>query len=333
VSFIEISKQNYFHNLDILSSKLGDKSSLAVVLKDNAYGHGLKLMADLSAKYGITKVIVRSIDEAKEIEELFNYILILAPTTYKKNHTKFHYVINSLQQINELPKEANVHLKVDSGMHRSGIEPSDIEEAFALMAKNSLKLRGVLTHFRSADELSSEFFWQMQNWRNIKQKALKLTSKYNFKQPLFHSANSAALLRVENYEDDFARCGIATYGYHQFPKSFKIPELKPILSLWAEKITTKNLKSGQRIGYGGAYKASKDMVVSTYDIGYGDGFFRHTNRGKFLGKISMDSCIIEGDEEKVCILKNAKEIANSFDTISYDVLVKLSPTIKRIITR
>ena len=86
MSFIEISKQNYFHNLDILSSKLGDKSSLAVVLKDNAYGHGLKLMADLSAKYGITKVIVRSIDEAKEIEELFNYILILAPTTYKKNH-------------------------------------------------------------------------------------------------------------------------------------------------------------------------------------------------------------------------------------------------------
>ena len=332
MAFIEINKKNYFHNLDVLTSKLGDKDKLAVVLKDNAYGHGLRLMATLSAEYGLTKAIVKNSTEAREIEDLFDYIVILAPNNDEKKCDKFHYVINNLQTIQHLPKNSNVHLKVNSGMNRNGVEVSQLEEAFELIDKLSLNLKGVLTHFRSSDELSSEFFWQMRTWIDIKEKTLNLVSKYNFKKPLLHSANSAALLRADSYEDDFARCGISAYGYHQFPASFNTPTLKPVLSMWAEKITTKSLKKGQRIGYGGSYKALKNMVVSTYDIGYGDGFFRHINEGKFLGKVSMNSCAIEGDVQKVCILKDAKEIAKKFDTISYDVLVKLSPTLKRVIT-
>ncbi len=332
MAFIEICKKNYFHNLDVLVSKLENKENLAVVLKDNAYGHGLESMASLSQEYGIKKAIVRTSYEAYKISKYFDSILILAPSDDETDNPNFHYTINSLSQIKNLPKNANVHLKIDSGMHRNGIDIVDIEEAFQLINKNSLNLSGVLTHFRSADELTSEFFWQMKNWQDTKEKVLKLIDKYNLKKPLFHSANSAALLRVNEYEDDFARCGIAAYGYHQFSSAFKVPELKPVLSLWAEKITTKKLKKGQRVGYGGAYRTSKDMVVSTYDIGYGDGFFREINSDIFLGKISMDSCTIMGNAQKVCILKDAKEIANRHNTISYDVLVKLSPSIKRIIT-
>ncbi len=333
MSFIEISKQNYFHNLDILCDKLGSKDRLAVVLKDNAYGHGLELIAKLASEYGITKVIVRTSDEAKQIEPYFESIIILVPNSNEKNHSKFNFVINDLSQIKQLPAHAKVHLKIDTGMHRNGIESKDLEKAYKLIETNALMLEAVMTHFRSADELSSELFWQLRDWKEIKEKVLKLTQKYNFQKPLFHSANSAALLRVAHYEDDFARCGIATFGYHQMPSCYEMPTLKPVLSLWAEKISSRKLKSGQRVGYGGAFTAQKDMKVSTYDIGYGDGFFRHINEDKFLGKVSMDSCAIRGDAEKVCILYDASEIANHFDTISYDVLVKLSPTIKRVITR
>jgi alanine racemase len=218
-------------------------------------------------------------------------------------------------------------------MHRSGILDYELDLAYKLIEKNDLILEAVMTHFRSADELSSELFWQQKNWNEVKQKVLTLTQKYNFKQPLFHSANSAALLRVTTYEDDFARCGIATFGYHQIPSCYKHPKLKPILSLWAEKITTRDLKAGQRVGYGGAFTAHTNMKVSTYDIGYGDGFFRYKNEGMFLGKVSMDSCVMRGDAQKVCILDDASEIAKHFDTISYDILVKLSSTIARVIVR
>jgi alanine racemase len=333
VSFIEISKQNYFHNLDILCYKLKSKDRLAVVLKDNAYGHGLIPMAKLSAEYGITKVIVRTSDEARQVKSYFKSIIILSPNLQEENHIKFSFVINDLSQIEQLPKNAKVHLKVDTGMHRSGILDYELDLAYKLIEKNDLILEAVMTHFRSADELSSELFWQQKNWNEVKQKVLTLTQKYNFKKPLFHSANSAALLRVTNYEDDFARCGIATFGYHQMPSCYETSKLKPVLSLWAEKIATRDLKEGQRVGYGGSYTAQTDMKVSTYDIGYGDGFFRHCNQGIFLGKVSMDSCSIKGDAQKICILSDASEIANHFDTISYDVLVKLSPTINRVIVR
>ena len=333
MSFIEISKKNYFHNLDILCDKLGSKKRLAVVLKDNAYGHGLVLMAQLSSEYGITKVIVRTSAEAKQIESYFESIIILAPNSHEENNPKYHFVINDVSQIEKLPKNSKVHLKIDTGMHRSGILSEALEEAYKLIKQNGLVLEAVMTHFRSADELSSELFWQQKKWQEVKEKVLKLTQKQNFKKPLFHSANSATLLRVSNYEDDFARCGIATFGYNQMPFCYEIPALKPVLSLWAEKIRTIDLKKGQRVGYGGTFKAPKNMKISTYDIGYGDGFFRHCNEGMFLGKVSMDSCAIEGDAQKVCILSDASEIANRFDTISYDVLVKLSPMIKRVIVR
>lgn len=331
MSFIEISKQNYFHNLSVLSDKLGTKERLAVVLKDNAYGHGLQIMAKLSSEYGIKRVIVRTSDEAKQIESYFDSIIILAPTAYEENHPKFQFVINDLSQIEQLPTAAKVHLKIDTGMHRNGITVDEIETAYKRVIKNQLVIEAVMTHYRSADELSSELFWQQQIWEKVKQQILHLTIQYNIKKPLFHSANSATLLRVTEYKDDFARCGIATFGYHQMPLSYKIPTLKPVLSLWAEKISTRTLKTGQRVGYGGMFTAQKDMQVSTYDIGYGDGFFRYKNQDKFLGKLSMDSCSIEGDAQKISILKDAQEIANHFDTISYDILTKLSPNLKRVI--
>jgi alanine racemase len=329
LAYIELSKANYFSNLDSLCQKLGSTEKLAVVLKDNAYGHGILPMASLAKEYGIKRAIVRYTFEAKLIEEYFEDILVLSETSDFKS--KFSYTINSLEHIPYMPP-ISVHLKIDSGMHRNGIAYEELEDAYKLIAKHKLKLDGMMTHFRSADELSSQLFWLQQNWKKIKEKVATLTKTYNFKTPLFHSANSAATLRLEKYDDDFARCGIATFGYSHIPKVFNIQTLKPVLTLWGEKIATRVLKQGERIGYGGEYTATSDMVVSTYDIGYGDGFFRFVNEAKFLGRVSMDSSVLKGDKQKVAMIGDAKEIAQLKGTISYDTLVKLSPTIKRVIT-
>ena len=114
MAYIELSKANYFSNLDSLCQKLGSTKKLAVVLKDNAYGHGILPMASLAKEYGIKRAIVRYTFEAKLIEEYFEDILVLSETSDFKS--QFSYTINSLEHIPYMPP-ISVHLKIDSGMH------------------------------------------------------------------------------------------------------------------------------------------------------------------------------------------------------------------------
>ncbi len=338
MAHITLSKSAFFHNLALLSKKLGGIEKLAVVLKDNAYGHGLAEMSRLCADYGIQKAVVRTCKEAHSLKSFFQKIIVLAPEQTENLHPTFSLTINTLSQIATLPPNTDVELKVDTGMHRNGIKPQELHEAFKLLTTRKLRLHGVMTHFRSADELSSDLFWQLQIWKEVKQTVYRLCKQYKLTLPLFHSANSAATLRLHTYDDDFARCGLAAYGYHEMDPVFGNFDLKPVLKLYADRITTTTLEKGARIGYGGTFTAPDSMQVSTYDIGYGDGFLRYDGQGIFkiggkqvLGRISMDSLSLEGDAQSVCILENAKEIARFFGTISYDVLVKLNPNIKRVV--
>jgi alanine racemase len=320
MSYIKINKNNLYHNLDLLSKRLGSKDKLAVVLKDNAYGHGLVLIAKLISEYGIKRVIVKDESEAIKIRELFEDIIILNPnfTAYYDN---FSLVISSHIQLKRV-KDQKIHLKFDTGMHRNGFDIQKIDTT-------KLNLVGIMTHFRSADEIGSEQFWQQQNWKKIK-------DIYKDSKAFFHSGNSATVLRLNSYEDDFARCGIAVYGYHHMDRSFGEFDLRPVLTLYAQKLSSRELKKGDRVGYGGVGLIDRDMVVSTYDVGYADGFFRYDGMDEFcidskrvIGRISMDSISIEGDSDKVAIIKDAKELSKRFNTISYDILAKLNPLIKR----
>ena len=335
MGWIKLDKNAFFNNLRLISNKAGSKEKVAIVLKDNAYGHGLLEIATLVKEFGIKRAVVRNIDEAKRIKNLFDYILILSDIPQKKY--RFHFTINSLEEIQKFKSGLNVELKVDTGMHRNGILPNELRDAFKLIKKRGLNLKGIFTHFRSADDLSSELFWQKENFKKIKKESLKLCKEFGFKRPLFHSCNSAALFRSSYLEDDFARVGIAAYGYLEMDEVFGEFALKPVLSLWAKRISKKKIKKGERLGYGGVFEAKEDLIVSTYDIGYGDGFFRLDGKRDFslpggykvAGRVSMDSMSVICDKDEICVIGDAKKKARFFNTISYEVLVKLSPFLRR----
>jgi len=335
---ITINKTHFFHNLDIIAQKTKSKDKIALVLKDNAYGHGLELIATLAKEYGIKKAIVQKTDEAKTLIPYFDYILVLSDIP-QKSVPSFHYTINSLDDITNFPKETKVHLKVDTGMHRNGIMPKDLSKAFELIQKHSLDLKAVFTHHRSADELTSEWFWQNKNFETIKQRSLKLAKKYNIPSLEFHKDNSASLMRTHNFKEDFARVGIAAYGCLELPKPLQnTTKLKPILSLYAHKIATKKLPKGSRIGYGGSGILKENATISTYDIGYGDGFFRSlsdnfvTPKGlKLIGRISMDNTSFLSDEKELLLFEDANKVAKQIGTIGYEVLTSLKPDIQRIV--
>jgi alanine racemase len=334
---ILLNKENLFYNLGVISKQTGSVEKLAVVLKDNAYGHGLLEIATMASEFGIKKAVVRTLDEALIIEKLFDYILILAEKTFHTYSHTFHIALNSLEQIENLPKNCNVHIKVDTGMHRNGISPETIEEAILGLLKRNVHITGIFTHHRSADELSSDFFWQNTVFSSVKEDVKRICEQLSLPLPAFHSCNSAALFRHTTFNEDFARVGIATYGYLDNANVFKFPKLKPVLSLWATKISSRVLKKGQSVGYGGTYTAHEDMTVSTYDLGYGDGFLRlnektayTTPKGyKVLGRVSMDNLSLNTQDENVCIFDDVTELAKIHDTITYEITTTLNANIKK----
>ncbi len=335
MAYITLNKNNFFNNLDIIAKQTKTKDKIALVLKDNAYGHGLKEMATLASEYGIQKAVVRTDAEAKSIEKFFEYILVLCdiPTN---NCTKLRYTINDLATIHLFPKGTLVELKVDSGMHRNGIAMSELKSAFCKIKENELILEAVFTHHRSADELSSEWFWQKNTFKKIKKESIALAKEFGFSALRFHSSNSAALFRHTSFDEDMARVGIAAYGCMQFPNALKIEGLQPILSLYANKISSRELHKGECIGYGGTYEAKQNCIVSNYNFGYADGFLRNlsnrytTPKGvELVGRISMDNSSFLSDDEEILVFNDAREIATSADTISYEILTSLKSYIKR----
>jgi len=327
MAYIQIDKGNFFHNLNQFALKVGSKERIAIVLKDNAYGHNLQLMAKLASEFGLTQAVVRKLNEANEIRGYFREIIILGDRSIAD--PKLSFALNSMEDILRAERGSSVELKVDTGMHRNGISMNELEMALQLIEQRGLNLKGVMSHNRSADELSSELFWQNKNFEYIKRRVKNL----GFKGVRFHSFNSASTLRMESQNEDLIRLGIGAYGYNELPKVYENGiKLKPVLSLWANRVSTRKLKKGARVGYGGSFVAPKDMVVSTYDLGYGDGWMRSASFKPFitaeglpiLGRVSMDYISLESTKERVCIFNNAKYAGKQLGSISYEILTQLS---------
>jgi len=220
-------------------------------------------------------------------------------------------------------------------MHRNGISMDALPKALHQIREKKITLKGVMTHFRSADLLSSELYWQKKQFASVKEYVIEA----GFSEVRFHSHNSAATLRSKTFSEDIARTGIAIYGYNELPDAYDEVLLKPVLSLWARRASTRLLHKGERVGYGGDFVADREMTVSTYDLGYGDGWMRGESSDPYvtaegqplLGRVSMDFVTLEGEAEEVCIMADAKQAARHFGTISYEMTTMLSKDIERVV--
>ena len=336
MSKIVLNKQNLYYNIDIFKAKFKSIDKIAVVLKDNAYGHGLLEIAKMICDYGINRVVVRSYDEALQLKDMFKFILILSDTDIDNIYDNFHITINSIDNISKIPPFCNVHLKINTKMNRNGIDIDDIPLALELIEKYSLNLCGVFTHHSSAGIDTSKFNMQNQLFNDIKSYFRQNIQNNSIE---FHSLNSAGAIRIDekDFDDDFIRVGIAIYGYNLSDIKSNI-SFKPVMSLYADKISTQHIKQGETIGYDDSFIAHNDMVVSTYDIGYGDGFFRLKddkfilpNGSWILGKVSMDSISVNSAEDEIKIFDDVSYLARHHQTIEYEILVALKPNIKRVI--
>jgi alanine racemase len=288
----------------------------------------------MASKYGIKHVFVRDLTEASIAKKFgFETILVLYDIPTTKEDVSVIISINSLNFIKQIPTGSKCEFKIDTGMNRNGIYLEEIAEACKLIQENNLILNGIFTHFCCSDEENSITKEQEKNFQLAIQETKKYID-YNFR---VHCANSTGVFKVDMNLYDIARIGIGIYGYLDTQEE---KNLKPVLSLHAQKLATKYIKKGNHIGYGSdSFITPADMVVSNYNIGYGDGLSRaNSNKQRkiangleILGRVSMDSFSVESEDEEVCVFDNVTHLAQVHNTITYEILTNLKSSIKRVI--
>ena len=347
--YLQINPHYFIDNLRVIKSIIGEDEGhkIAIVLKDNAYGHGLVELAKISSEAGITSCFVKNIQEAIEVAKWFEHISILYPQSLESEtllksciqRENIYFCVANIESLDLYPPKSKIELKINSGMNRNGIQINKLQEALKKSLENKLEIVGVFSHNGFGDNIGSEFYVQNDSNLHIKKEVLQFCKANSLKKPRFHFLSSSGALRAAKYnvslpielQDDLYRIGIALYGYLCQDSMLYEVQLKPIASLWAKKISTQLLKKGSRIGYGGISKVDEDMLVSTYDIGYGDGLFRvregmelFTKEGlKIFPRASMDCISIQGDCEEVCIFDDVRPWAEAFGTIPYEILSHL----------
>lgn len=340
---ITLSSASYKHNFHLISSHIGANVELAAVLKDNAYGHGLEQISTLARECGIKSVFVKNYNEALRVSAYFPQITALYGMPEGDFPSHIAFVINQKEHIEKLPQGTKVELKVNTGMNRNGIEPDELEDFITLILQRGLELVGVFSHNGYGDDIDEAFEEAQTNFAHIKERVKILAQKHHFALPRFHSLSSSGAIRVASQggiKDDLVRIGIALYGY--LDVAFETPlsaNLRRVAALYADRVSARTLNAGARIGYSGCTTLENPSRISTYDIGYGDGFFRvnerqrvYTAKGyQILPRSSMDcfSCLC--DEARICVFDDVRPFAKAFDTISYEILTHLSPYIKRTI--
>ncbi len=318
---IYLNKRNFFNNLNKISSV---NSNILAVIKDNAYGHGIRLISTLLKEFGIKKACVRNNTEANLVKEFFEEILIFNPTTAREGKN-ISYAINSLKQLKK-NRHPYIHLKFDTGMHRNGLLEKDLDKIFEIIINKNFEIRGVFSHFCCSEEKNTDTFIQYEKFKRIKKRIENFCEENNIKKPYFHASNSAALKLSDTF--DYVRPGIAMYG--------GVNGFEPVMSLSANALSTREIEN-DGVGYNKTFFSKEKIKITTIDVGYSDGipYFKNgcqLKNTKALGKISMDYMSILGEFEKeVIIFDDIKEFAKNFDTITYDILVKMSPRIKRVV--
>jgi alanine racemase len=367
-SWLEISESAHKKNMDFFKQRIPVKTEFSVVIKSNAYGHGMQQMAGLAAKYGADSFCVHSLEEALSLRNwgFRQNILIMGPVLLQDldeviaNDLRLvvynSETIDRLKKLTEkMSKNVRIHLKLETGTYRQGIDPEDLSSFLERLERSPrVKLEGAYTHFANIeDTISHDYaFRQLDLYNNMAQQI----EEAGFSKLIRHTACSAAILLFPETYFDMVRLGISQYGLWPSRETFvsyKIrftqngeDVLSPVLS-WKTRIAQiKRVRAGERIGYGGTYQTTRNSRIAVLPIGYADGYDRglsnqayvliNGKRAPIRGRICMNLFMVDItdipearlEDEVVLLGRQGKEV------ISADLLASLCGTINyELVTR
>lgn len=360
-AWAEIDLNVIKNNINVIRNRIGVGTKILVVVKADAYGHGLQEVSRTVLESGVEWLGVTSIAEALELRRLYPNARILVLSAGMYEHSKLIVkhdltpIVSSKQMaglLNEagqmFNKKVKVHIKIDTGMGRLGVWHENALEFIRYVSTlRYIQIEGICTHFASVSsaQVDMEFTRsQLKNFLDVIEKAARL----GIYIPIRHIANSGAVLLVKEAYLDLVRVGISIYGLLPSPDfSSKLP-LRPALSLKSRVAYLKDVMPGRTISYGRSHSIKDKTRIATVPIGYNNGYCRNLSnkaqvliRGKrapVVGIVTMDQIMVDvgnipgvlvGDEvvlvgEQGGDRITATEVAQWAGTISYEVLCKLN---------
>jgi len=358
----EINLDAIAFNVRSLCSLLSGAELMAVV-KGNAYGHGAVAVARIALEHGATRLGVYTMAEGVELRRagIPCPVLVFGPFQRDEARDACLYdlspTIGSIAAGEMLQRQATgrpirFHLKIDTGLHRSGVSAVEATDLLhGLQQFPALQREGLYTHFACADEperdcTSAQLSLFLRTARELE--------AAGFAFPLKHAANSAATLSRADTHLDLVRAGISLYGYYPSSEIAPVVPLQPALSLRSRIARAHTIPAGAGVGYGYAFGAQRRTRIALAPVGYGDGLPRSLGNGRgrvlvhgtaapIVGRVSMDQITVDvtdiGDvmagDEIVLIgaqgasRQDAAQLAARADTISYDILTGLLPRVPR----
>lgn len=350
---VSISRSALLHNLSEFQ-RIAPNNKIIPVLKSNAYGHGLIEVARILENKA-DFFVVDSYFEALALrsERIKTPLLIMGyvrPEVMKKSGLKnIYYAVCSLEALFAINSSCKIHLKIDTGMHRQGIMPDELEQALKYIKNNpNIELEGICSHLSDADAQTIEYTEkQISLWDSLVEKTIKEFPLLKYT----HLSNSYGHNFTNKIKANTSRLGIGLYGLADMSQL----DLKPVLEMNTIITCTKKIKKGDAVGYNTSFIAPQDMTIATIPVGYYEGLDRRFSSKGFvkiensyapiIGKISMNMTTIDiggiSDAKigtKVQVISSNKPDKNSIfsmaqldNAITYELVVKIPKEIKRII--
>lgn len=363
-AWVEINLESIAHNIREFRKNIpADKKMLGIV-KADAYGHGSIMTAPIMLASGIDMLGVASIDEGLDLrnEKISCDILVVGAVPVwsfevaAENDISISIFseahLNACKQAYERTGiKPKVHIKLNTGMNRIGLEPENAVE-FIKKAQTAdyLDLKGIFTHLANAEDIEKTEK-QFEIWNRI-------TNAVDTKGLLLHALNTAGSMKYyDEIKSNMVRMGIAIYGLEpDLPEGVKFkPDLKQVMGLKGRITNIHMMKKGQGISYGYSYVADKDIKVATIPIGYADGVPRALSNKiyaelngykiKQIGNITMDQMMfditgIDATEGDIITLLNDSDKDLSIDnwakivgTINYELTCRLKVRLPRVYVR
>jgi alanine racemase len=372
-----ISRSALLHNARFVRKLVGERVRICGTVKADAYGHGSDVVADAlanfsddSGKPAVDGFAVATIEEAAELPPSPLPVAVLRPVEnvyLGRQRSAIELAIQSgwtlticsLPAVDDVAriagsigKRAHVQVMVDTGMTRSGIQPSDVDEILRrIETRPSLRLVAICSHFASSEIAEHPFTQQQLDWFKD---ATDDYAEFHQGKMLRHIANSGGVFFTPASHLDMVRPGISLLGIDPTGKPSTDRPLRPALKWTAPLVAIHDVQRGRTVGYNQTWIAPRDTRIGVVPVGYADGYSREfgdravmTLGGKQLpvvGRVSMDFTTIDlaaapsavvGDE--VTVLDNNPIAPNSVyrlaeiaGTIPYEIFCRIGQRVARV---
>lgn len=357
-TWAEIDLDAVAANVQRIRTHLPPSCRFMAVVKADGYGHGAVQVARAALEAGAQWLGVATVGEGLALRHagVAAPVLVLGSATEVEAKEAVReglsLTLTSLEAIPAIARagarRARVHLKVDTGMTRLGVQVAEVPRALTQIRRAGLRLQGCYTHLASADEADHTITREQLNRFDPVAARIRRT----FPTAMIHAANSAAALAHARSHYDMVRIGLAMYGLYPTPRFRERITLHPAMHLLSRVVRTVRAAPGTAVSYGASYRVLRPTTVATVACGYADGYPRLAGlngevvlgeeRVHVAGRVCMDHLMVDADDHPVAIGDTVElfgrrvavdEVAAWAHTISYEVVCGVGVRVPRVYLR